>query len=388
MVMLQNMTAADTMKLTKAVATKYETVGTVFDTNVSDHHGLLLGTVGTGLELGGEIFRSTMAAVQDKFSFEKLLVTHEFCVDLRETNRRFVASETLGPKHVFGMPGEDGMAIETRSRETRRIPRAAMIIGTIDSLKLLPVRKAMRPAERTPEGYGYEALIIAVMASQCDTVLIEIRDPRRKYRGPAVEDALGVVESDLDDVGYRIFTTIRSGGLFGGGVHGDERVYVCAFKKEKTKFSYRLREWMMPVLNIMEHVSPNLEKFLDASGQQQADDTVLGAVTNADTPMGQRDDRSDHRSVFRELDLQYPPPMDSFLRDVLQLKEDVLGYRQFTILTLREKELLYFVEHVSEANLIGERVVDLGISIKQMKTILAKETVEANGISGDVSFDW
>ena len=163
---------------------------------------------------------------------------------------------------------------------------------------------------------------------------------------------------------------------------------MCAFKKEKTKFSYRLREWMMPVLNIMEHVSPNLEKFLDASGQQQADDTVLGAVTNADTPMGQRDDRSDHRSVFRELDLQYPPPMDSFLRDVLQLNEDVLGYRQFTILTLREKELLYFVEHVSEANLIGERVVDLGISIKQMKTILAKETVEANGISGDVSFDW
>ena len=65
-----------------------------------------------------------------------------------------------------------------------------------------------------------------------------------------------------------------------------------------------------------------------------------------------------------------------------------MGYRQFTILTLREKELLYFVEHVSEASLIGERVVDSGISIKQMKTILAKETVEANGISGDVSFDW
>ena len=109
--MLQNMTAADTMKLTKAVTTKYETVGTVFDTNVSDHHGLLLGTVGTGLELGGEIFRNTMAAVQDKFSFEKLLVTHEFCVDLRETNRRLVARETLGPNLVFGMPGEDGMAI-------------------------------------------------------------------------------------------------------------------------------------------------------------------------------------------------------------------------------------------------------------------------------------
>ena len=177
------------------------------------------------------------------------------------------------------------------------------------------------------------------------------------------------IGSDLADLGYRVFYSERSGCKLGGEVLGS-RLYVLGIKRGQGVKSMDI------ILNNMEQTKPDLIDFL------QPEEGGAVESSGGDTQSGRAVEGAfDHRSIFRELDLPYPPSFPSFISDVLELDENnAAEMKPFNSLTLRQKEVLYFVEHIAPVGEAEELVVDLSMSIKHMNAFLTKEGCDQNVI--------